>query len=112
MTRGEIWWCGLGQPHGSVPGFRRPAIIISANLFNRTAIQTVIVALATTAEARAHDPGNVRMPARKTGLRQDSILNVTQIATVDRRLLTERVGRVPDDLMAKIDDGLRLVLAL
>lgn len=112
MKRGEIWWTALGRPSGSEPGFRRPALIISANRFNRTPIATVCVALITTAEHRAFDPGNVRLSRRKTGLAYDSILNVTQLGTYDRRLLIERIGRVPDDTMLEVDAGLRLVLEL
>lgn len=112
MRRGEIWWASTGHPSGSGPGYRRPAIIISANSFNATSLKTVIVAFLTTATKRAGDPGNVRLPARSTGLPRDSVLNVTQIASVDRRTLTESVGKVPDRLMKDIDTGLRLALAL
>jgi mRNA interferase MazF len=112
MKRGEVWWVGLGEPSGSEPGYRRPAVVVSANEFNASAIKTVIVAFLTTNKARALDPGNVRIPARKSGLSYESTLNVTQIANVDRRALTERAGRVPEKQMAQVDAGLRLVLAL
>jgi mRNA interferase MazF len=112
MRRGEIWWASTGRPSGSAPGYRRPAIIISANSFNATALSTVIVAFFTTSPQRARDPGNVELPARSTGLPRDSVLNVTQLATLDRRTLTERIGRVPDLLMRDVDAGLRLALAL
>jgi mRNA interferase MazF len=87
-------------------------VIISANSFNSTSLKTIIVAFLTTATKRASDPGNVRLPARSTGLPRDSILNVTHIAAIDRRTLTEPAGRIPDALMRDIDAGLRLVLAL
>jgi mRNA interferase MazF len=112
MRRGEIWWTSTGEPSGSAPGFRRPAVIISANSFNVTPLRTVIVAFLTTSSKRALDPGNVRVPAGSTGLARDSVLNVTQLATLDRRTLTEHIGRVPDRLMRGVDAGLRLVLAL
>jgi mRNA interferase MazF len=112
MRRGEIWWASTGHPSGSEPGYRRPAVIISANSFNATAHKKIIVAFLTTATKRVSDPGNVRLPARDTGLPRDSILNVTQITSIDRRTLTEPAGRVPDDLMRNVDAGLRLVLAL
>lgn len=87
-------------------------MIVSANEFNDTGILTVIVAFLTTNAARSLDPGNVWLSARKTGLPENSTLNVTQIATIDRRILTERVGRVHATAMREIDDGLRLVLGL
>jgi mRNA interferase MazF len=112
MRRGEIWWVSTGHPSGSEPGYRRPALIVSANSFNATALKTIIVSFLTTATKRASDPGNVTLPARDTGLPRDSILNVTQIASIDRRTLTEPAGKVPDHLMRNVDAGLRLVLAL
>ncbi len=112
MRRGEIWWASIGPPAGSEPGYRRPAVIISANSFNAAPFKTIIVAFLTTATKRASDPGNVGLPARSTGLPRDSVLNVTQIASIDRRTLTEPAGKVPDGLMKDIDAGLRLALAL
>ena len=112
MKRGEIWWADAGEPSGSEPGFRRPAVIVSANKFNRTPIKTVIILFLTASEARAGDPGNILLSSRQTGLARNSVANITQLGTVDKRILTERVGRVPDNLMSQIDDGLRLVLAL
>lgn len=72
----------------------------------------MIVAYTTTNDRRGDDPGNVRLPADRTGLAESSVLNVTQLATVDRRFLTRRIGRVPEELMQEIDDGLRLVMGL
>ncbi|MGQ0673158.1 MAG: type II toxin-antitoxin system PemK/MazF family toxin [Hyphomicrobium sp.] len=112
MKRGDVWWASLGAPRGAEPGFRRPAVIISANEFNDTPIRTVIVAYLTTNADRSADPGNVWLTARKTGLTQNSVLNVTQLATVDRRTLTEKVGHLPDNAIREIDDGLRLVLGV
>jgi mRNA interferase MazF len=112
MKRGQIWWTNLGPPRGSEPGYRRPAVIVSANEFNASAVQTVIVVFLTTNAARAKDPGNVWLTAKQTGLPQNCTLNVTQISTVDRRILYEFVGHLPDVVMARVDDGLRLVLGL
>lgn len=112
MKRGEIWWTNLGEPSGSEPGYRQPAVIVSANDFNKTPIKTLIVIFFTTNAARARDPGNLWLTPRQTGLRVSSTLNVTQISTVDRRILTEKVGRLRDDVMEQVDDGLRLVMGL
>jgi mRNA interferase MazF len=102
----------MGDPAGSGPGYRRPAIIVSANDFNDSSINTVIVVFLTTSATRARDPGVIRIAARGTGLSRDSFANVSQLYTVDRRVLQGHIGRVPDELMADIDRGLRLVLAL
>lgn len=112
MRRGQIWWAAAGDPAGSGPGYRRPAIIISANDFNESAINTVIVAFLTTSAARRDDPGVVRVPKRDTGLSEMSYANFAQLYTVDRRILQGQIGRVPDQLMATMDDALRRVLAL
>jgi mRNA interferase MazF len=112
MRRGQIWWTGMGDPAGSGPGYRRPAIIVSANKFNESGINTVIVAFLTTSATRARDPGVVRIGTRESGLPKTSYANLSQIYTVDRRILQQQAGRVPDELMGDINQGLRLVLAL
>lgn len=112
MHRGEVWWASLPEPSGSGPGFRRPYVIVSANSFNQSRISTVIVAVITSNLRLADAPGNVRLPVRGTGLRKPSVVNVSQVMTIDKSLLTERVGRIPLALIASVDDGLRLALSL
>ena len=112
MRRGQIWWAAAGDPAGSGPGYRRPAIIVSSNDFNESAINTVIVAFLTTSLARRDNPGVVRIPKRDTGLSETSYANFAQLYTVDRRILQHQIGRVPDQLMVTMDEALRLVLAL
>ena len=112
MKRGEIWWASLPEPRGSEPGYRRPVLIIQTNEFNRSAIRTVIVAAITSNRALAAAPGNVELSTRGTGLNVSSVVNVSQVVTLDKGFLTQRVGRVPQAAMRRIEDGLRLVLAL
>lgn len=112
MRRGEIWWASLPEPSGSGPGFRRPLLIVSANGFNESRISTAIAAVITSNLRLADAPGNVRLPAKGTGLSKPSVLNVSQIITVDRSFLTARIGRLSPRLLAEVDDGLRLVLSL
>jgi len=113
MRRGEIWWASLREPSGSGPGFRRPLLIISANSFNESRISTVIAAVITSNLRLADAPGNVRLPAKGgVGLSKPSVVNVSQIITVDKSFLTQRVGRIPPRLQAAVDDGIRLVLSL
>ena len=112
MQRGEIWWADLPAPVGAEPGFRRPLLIIQADDFNRSSIQTVVGMALTTNVRLAHAPGNVLLPADESGLPKDSVINVTQILTVDKGLFSARAGALNDRVMLLVEDGLRLVLAL
>jgi mRNA interferase MazF len=112
LARGDLWWADLPEPAGSEPGYRRPVLIVQSDTFNRSRLQTFI-AVVLTANVRLVDaPGNVLIPARASGLPRDSVANVSQVITMDRRVLTERIGRLPKALVSQVDDGLRLVLNL
>jgi mRNA interferase MazF len=87
-------------------------LIISANSFNDSRISTVVAAVITSNLRLADAPGNVRLPAKATGLTKVSVINVSQIITVDKTFLTERIGRLNPRLLAEVDDGLRLVLSI
>jgi mRNA interferase MazF len=87
-------------------------LIVQADDFNRSRINTVVVAALTSNVALAQAPGNVLVRARRTGLARDSVVNVSQLLTVDKRLLTEKVRALDSASMAEVDDGLRLVLAI
>jgi len=112
VTRGEIWWADLPEPRGSEPGYRRPILVIQANSFNQSGIRTVVVAILTANLRLAEAPGNIFLPAKVSGLPRDSIVNVSQLLTLDRSFLTEEVGKLPSRVLAEIDAGLRLVLQL
>ncbi len=112
IRRGEIWWASLPESSGSAPGFRRPLLIVSANSFNESRINTVVAIVVTSNLRLADAPGNVRLPLRGTGLSKPSVANVSQIVTVDKSFLTQRVGRVAPRLLAEVEDGIRLVLSL
>ncbi len=112
MRRGEIWWASLGESHGSAPGFRRPVLIVQSNDFNESAIRTLICAAITSNMRLAHAPGNVRVPRRVSGLPHDSVVNVSQLITLDKQMLTENVGRLPAQSLRDVDAGIKLVLAL
>lgn len=112
MVRGELWWADLGLPRGSAPALRRPVLLISADPYNRSKLRTVTVVVLTGNAKLASLPGNVVVSADVAGLVVDSIVNVTQIATIDRVALEERIGALPDWLMAQVDTGLGRALAL
>jgi mRNA interferase MazF len=112
MRRGEIWWASLGEPHGSAPGFRRPVLVVQSNDFNESAIRTSICAAITSNMRLADAPGNVRVTRRVSGLPHDSVINVSQLITLDKQILTENVGRLPAQSMREVEAGIKLVLAL
>ena len=113
ITRGKVWWADLGLPRGSAPALRRPVLVISDDRFNASTLQTVTVVVLTTNGRLGAVPGNITVPPDASGLPEESVANVTQIATVDRTTLDpEPLGELPSWLMSKIDDGLRLALGL
>lgn len=112
MLRGELWWADLGLLRGSTPALRRPILVISADQYNRSDLPTVTVAVITTNVRLAALPGNVSLAAGAADLNVDSVVNVTQIATIDRAALQERLGALPDWLLAQVDAGVRRALAL
>ena len=112
IRRGEVWWGELEKPTGSEPGLRRPLVVVQADAFNRSRIQTVVCAVLTSNLRLADAPGNVLVSKRESGLPKDSVVNVSQIVTIDRTVLTERIGKLPARVRERIDDGLRLVLEL
>ena len=112
IERGEIWWADLAEPRRSGSGYRRPVLAIQADSFNRSRIQTAIVAVMTGNLELADAPGNVLAPASSTGLPRDSVVNVSQLPTLDRSFLTEHAGALPARLQRSVDEGLRQVLQL
>jgi mRNA interferase MazF len=112
MQRGDIWWANLPEPVGSGPGYRRPVLLIQADAFTRSRIGTVIVAIITKNTALAKAPGNVLLPAQDSGLRLDSVVNVSQIITLDKNLLVEYVSSLPSSLISRVEAGLRLAIGL
>ena len=95
IAQGEVWWTDLAQPSGSEPGFRRPVVVVQGDAFNRSRIATVVCVALTSDLRWAEAPGNVRLGARLTGLPKDSVASVSQLVTLDREALTERVGALP-----------------
>lgn len=112
MKRGEVWWASLPEPGGSEPGYRRPVVVVQSNPFNASRISTAIVAVVTSNLKLSTAPGNVRLSKSESGLRKSSVVNVSQVLTLDRSLLTERVRRLSERKLAQIDEGLRMVLGL
>ena len=112
VRRGEIWWADLPEPLGSGPGFRRPVLIVQDNRFNDSRINTVIVVALTSNLRLAGAPGNVFLRQVDSGLPEDSVINVSQLLTIDKSFLTELVRPLPHLNMITVNDGLRLVIGL
>jgi mRNA interferase MazF len=110
IGQGDVWWADLAEPSRSEPGFRRPVVVVQGDSFNRSTLRTV-VAVPLMSNARWADaPGNVRLTARATGLSRDSVANVSQIVTVDKSILTERVGKLSAAKLELVLSGIDIVL--
>ena len=112
MKRGEIWWASMEEPRGSEPGYRRPVVIISSNSFNESFINTVTVAVITSNLRLANAPGNFKLAKSKMGLNQDSVVNVSQLLTLDKLFLTEQISKLNSKEVNSLSEGLRLALSL
>ena len=112
VKRGEVWWADLGAPAGSEPGYRRPVLVVQSDAFNRSRIRTVVAAAITSNLNLAEAPGNVRLPKSAALLPSDSVVNISQIVTLDRKFLQECAGRVPASVLQRVERGMRLVLSL
>lgn len=112
MHRGEIWWANLPGPSGSGPGLRRPVVIVQSNAFNDSSISTVVVAALTSNLALAAAPGNMRVGKAASGLNKASVINVSQVLTLDRKYLSRRVKMLPTRNVNELNNGLRLCMGL
>ncbi len=112
IGRGDIWWANLPEPAGSGPGYRRPVLVLQSDAFNQSRISTVVVLVVTKNIQLAKAPGNVLITPRLSGLDTDSVVNVSQIITLDKSLLTEYVSSLTEAKMAKVEAGVRLVLGI
>ena len=109
IAQADIWWAALPQPVGSGPGFHRPVVVVQGDTFNRSRIATVVVVPLTSNTRLAAMPGNVLLPYRKTGLPKDSVANVSQIISIDRSLLAERIGRIARPQLDLIWSGIDIL---
>jgi mRNA interferase MazF len=110
--RGNVCWADLGEPRGSKPAKRRPVLVIQADPYNTSRLNTTLVIVITSNTGLAAMPGNVFVPAIASGLARDSVVNVTALVTLDKTDLDPAVGQLPSSLMHEVDRGLRRVLGL
>lgn len=112
IRRGSICWADLAEPRGSRPAKRRPVLVIQADPFNASRLNTTLAAVITSNTGMAAMPGNVFLPAVSSGLPEDSVVNVTVLVTLNKADLDAEAGRLPAALMGEVDRGLRRVLGL
>jgi mRNA interferase MazF len=112
VRRGEVWWVDFGVPRGSAPALRRPAVILQANEVSASRIATVVVVAVSSNAMLAGAPGNVLLPEGCAALPKRCVVNVSQLGTLDKAALIERIGALPTDKLAQVDAGVRMVLGL
>jgi mRNA interferase MazF len=110
ISQGDIWWADLPSPTGSGPGFRRPVVVVQGDALNRSRIATVVRVPLTSNVGWAKAPGNVVLSHRLTGLTKDSVVNVSQVVSLDKALLTDRTGKLPRAQLALVLSGIDVVL--
>ena len=110
ISQGDVWWADLPDPSGSGPGFRRPIVVVQGDALNRSRIATVVCVPLTSNLKWADAPGNVSLSARTSGLPKESVANVSQILTLDKSLLEDYVGKIPQAKLDLILSGIDVVL--
>ena len=110
INQGDIYWIELGEPEGSEPGYKHPHVIVQNNLFNRSQIRTVLVCPLTTNLKRASAPGNVLLDKKESNLPKQSVVNVSQVFTVDKEQLDEYVETLSSKRITEILIGIKLAL--
>jgi len=110
IRRGDIFWIDLGVPHGSEPGYKHPHVIVQNNIFNLSRISTVVACAVTSNLKLSKAPGNVLLKKGEGGLKKDSVINISQIITVDKADLAEKIGRLSPARIKQIINGIKLLL--
>lgn len=110
INQGDVYWVDLGEPSGSAPGYRHPHLVIQNNVFNRSRINTAVVCVLTSNLKRAKAPGNVLLEKGEGNLPKQSVVNVSQIYTVDKGDLVEKIGRLSRRRMQQALAGVMLAL--
>jgi len=110
IKQGDIYWLKLTAPRGSEPGFRRPHVVIQNDVFNASRINTVVVCGLTSNLRRAQSPGNVTLNKGEANLEKRSVVNISQVVTVNKSDLSEKIGTLSPEKTTEIIDGIRLLI--
>ncbi len=111
INQGDVFWVDLTEPSGSEPGYRHPHVVIQNNLFNRSRINTVVVCAVTSNIKRAKAPGNVLLKKGESNLPKQSVINISQIFTINKDDLVEKIGSLSRTRMNEVLEGIELLIA-
>jgi len=110
INQGDLFWIDLAEPSGSAPGYRHPHVVIQNNIFNQSRLNTVVVCALTSNLRRAEAPGNVLLEPGEANLPKPSVVNVSQIFTIDKSDLIEKIGTLSAGRIQELLDGINLLL--
>jgi mRNA interferase MazF len=110
IRQGDVFWVDFGEPGGSGPGFRHPYVVLQNNVFNASRLNTVVLCALTSNVERAKAPGNVLLRKGEGNLPKDSVVNITQILTIDKSDLVEKIGSLSPRRIDQIIEGVELLL--
>ena len=109
INQGDIFWIDFSAPNESEPGYRHPHVVIQNNLFNRSRINTVVICTLTSNLKRANAPGNVILKKGEANLPKKSVVNISQLFTVNKSDLSEKIGTLSKDRFFQILQGIKLL---
>jgi len=109
INQGDVFWINLKEPTGSEPGYSHPHVVIQNNLFNRSRINTVVVCVLTSNLKRSKAPGNVLLSKGEANLPKKSVINISQIFTIDKSLLSERIGSLSKARFLQVLEGIKIL---
>lgn len=110
IKQGDIFWVDLGAPSGSAPGYKHPHVVVQNNIFNQSRMNTVVVCALTSNLKRAGAPGNVLLSMGEANLKRKSVVNISQVVTVDKSDLIEKIGTLSPSRVRQIIDGIELLV--
>lgn len=109
INQGDVFWFDAGEPRGSAPAYSRPVVVIQNNVFNRSPLSTVLVCALTTNLRRAKAPGNVLLDENEADLPKQSVVVVSQVLTVDKSELIDKIGTLSKERIDEILEGIRFI---
>ena len=110
IKQGDIYWIDLGEPVGAQSAYRHPHVVIQNNVFNKSRIATVVVCALTSNLKRANAPGNILLDKDEANLPKQSVVNVSQIFTVSKEQLQQKIGTLSEARIEQILAGIKLVI--
>ena len=109
IRQGQVYWLDFGPARGSAPAERHPCVVVQNDVFNQSAIATSVVCLITSNLSRANAPGNVLLKKGEANLPKASVVNISQILTVDKAELAECIGKLSSKAAEAVREGLHML---